>query len=957
VRTASAAYLFFCCSSLASASAWELPKLTDPEVGVRYGSAILAAQGPFIAIEQNITLHNSHDRTLEANLNLELPQGQRLRGYALDINGKLRDASVVDRVKGRVAFEEITRRQIDPALVEQRPGNNYSIRVFPVLAKGQRQLRLDLSGLATRKDCGWETTLSREFVSRLIQPKSSGLVIYSEEKPSAFGLKVSPLNGKRNQWSLSVKNSKATSDVQFCVPAPKSPNQVSWKTVFDGQLHFVEALAPATGKRKLPSKLELVWDNSLSMQGRKIDDELALISQYVANRDVDIQLTVLGQDRTSPQNFRISQGDVRALTAYLSQLTPDGATRLSAWKPSPVAQEVLMFTDATNTWPDDSLVNASVMIPVHVVTSFANTDMATIRYLTRWGGQSINLMKSSVNEALKQLTQQGAAWRLPPVMPAQRPGHGWHAASLGADQGVLRACVIGDDPKNAQWIDAKGGSHTTQLRQAKDLQIAMAREMIFWCATWAAEDMAISHPQMSTTRAEFAKQYEIVTDETSLIVLEQASDYVRYGIMPLHNQPELRAKVEQSLARINEDKARQLEAHKQTLAKSWSERKAWWAKSFPKNGPRPKAEPRKLTIMDRLNRLSYGSSRQESAVPMVAAAPAAYQMSADDSGRNSPRSNISLQLQPDTGALNQDDARFAQALTAEQVEAVYLDTRNAQMRNVGYFLRVADRFYALGDTACAERVLSNLVELAPAEHAVLRLVAYRLQQANPLSPELLSLFKRIVHLAPEEPASHRDLAMALADQGQCDLSANVLAHVVNTPWPSRFPDVSVIALAELNAMVETCRLTKPLSIAPELMTNLPVDLRVVLTWNVKDTDIDLHITDPNNEETFFGARESYQGGAMSRDSTAGNGPEEFILRNPIPGDYKVSVKFYGSNQARLVRDATIKLQFQTGFGTPQVKTDTRVINLLPGSDTQLVGTFSVGPTNSVHGRNKAKEAK
>ncbi len=50
---------------------------------------------------------------------------------------------------------------------------------------------------------------------------------------------------------------------------------------------------------------------------------------------------------------------------------------------------------------------------------------------------------------------------------------------------------------------------------------------------------------------------------------------------------------------------------------------------------------------------------------------------------------------------------------------------------------------------------------------------------------------------------------------------------------------------------------------------LPIGLRATLSWDLNDTDIDLWVTDPNGERVYYGHRDSYQGGHISRDFTAG----------------------------------------------------------------------------------------
>jgi hypothetical protein len=83
----------------------------------------------------------------------------------------------------------------------------------------------------------------------------------------------------------------------------------------------------------------------------------------------------------------------------------------------------------------------------------------------------------------------------------------------------------------------------------------------------------------------------------------------------------------------------------------------------------------------------------------------------------------------------------------------------------------------------------------------------------------------------------------------------MLREVVDRPWNGRFPEIELVALAELNAIVATS--PQPLDTAridPRLLRNLPLALRVVLTWDADNTDIDLWVTDPNGERAYYGNR-------------------------------------------------------------------------------------------------------
>jgi len=239
------------------------------------------------------------------------------------------------------------------------------------------------------------------------------------------------------------------------------------------------------------------------------------------------------------------------------------------------------------------------------------------------------------------------------------------------------------------------------------------------------------------------------------------------------------------------------------------------------------------------------------------------------------------------------------------------------------------------------RVLSNLAEMDLDNRAILRILGQRLMQAE--RPKLaLPVFRKVLALAPDEPQSYRDLGLAYAADGQRQKAVDSLYQVVDRQWNGRFPEIELVALAELNAIVATS--PQPLDVSrvdPRLLRNLPLALRVVLTWDADNTDIDLWVTDPNGERAFYGNRLSYQGGRMSPDFTGGYGPEEFSLKQAKPGKYKVEANYYGNRQQIVAGATTLQLELMTGFGTAKQKEQTVTLRLKDRQEVVLVGEFEV----------------
>ena len=122
---------------------------------------------------------------------------------------------------------------------------------------------------------------------------------------------------------------------------------------------------------------------------------------------------------------------------------------------------------------------------------------------------------------------------------------------------------------------------------------------------------------------------------------------------------------------------------------------------------------------------------------------------------------------------------------------------------------------------------------------------------------------------------------------------------------------------------------------------MPLDLRVVLTWDADNTDIDLWVTDPNAEKAFYSHRLTYQGGRMSQDFTGGYGPEEFSLKSAKPGKYRIEAQFYGHNQQIVAGATTLQVKLATRFGTSQQQEKIVTLRLKGRNEVVFVGEFAV----------------
>jgi uncharacterized protein YfaP (DUF2135 family) len=127
------------------------------------------------------------------------------------------------------------------------------------------------------------------------------------------------------------------------------------------------------------------------------------------------------------------------------------------------------------------------------------------------------------------------------------------------------------------------------------------------------------------------------------------------------------------------------------------------------------------------------------------------------------------------------------------------------------------------------------------------------------------------------------------------------------------------------------------------VNQLPAKIRVVLSWNTDQTDLDLHVLAPDGGHSYFGNRILKDGGALDVDVTSGYGPE--IFESPVakPGRYYVYLNYYGGEGMGVSgKPATItvaNVTVITNENTVDEKKQTYVVPMRRAGDLTLVTSF------------------
>ncbi len=903
-----------------------------------------------------MTFYNPNSRVMEGEFQFPLADGQQVSRFALDINGKMREGVVVDKALGRKAFEDIVRRGIDPGLLEKTEGNNFKARVYPMPAKGTRRVLIAFEQELHERDgqdyyflpITANTTLKNfkvrtEVVSRFVKADiQNSLQLDFKQARNSYISEVSQQNFALNQ------------NIALTFPKIEKPQSISAtkgnKTYCYGNI----ALATAQPKnRPIPTEIGILWDASHSASNRDRAKEFAFLDAYFkALKNVKVVLSSFNIRTDKTLTFEVKNGNWQALKSHLESLQYDGATDGNAINFSLKADELLLFSDGIfNFGSKDFSVNDAVKqakTPITVVNASAVANTPKMQYLANaTGGSFIDLTTLSTEQALKAaqtvpfqlLDIEVKNGKIANIFPQKGTAISKGNFTLAGELQTKEASLILSFgyPKN---VILQKEIHLAANPDASGSEFELLRRI------WAEKQIA----QLEREGAEqkqidaVGREYGIVTEGNSLIVLETVEDYVRYRITP---PKELQMEYSKRLANQEKQKEDSAKRILENVIAQSAEQSKWWNTQYPLKDSKSK---NKAVIMEEV---VYPIDNNAIADVAAVEAPSMERSASKEVSSNAmakrataPRSTPAPASVPtskiELNAYNPDTPYLKVMEYTEYAKAVetYYKLKKEYGNTPSFYVDVADYFFKKGNHEQAILVVSNLAELSLDDPQLLRMLGYKLSNYS-AKKEAVQVFRKVAQLREEEPQSFRDLGLALAEDAQYNEAAKNLYRVVTNEWSSRFGDVQLVTLNDLNSLIARHQGIDVSYIDKRLLKKEPVDVRVVLSWDTDNCDMDLWVTDPKDEKCYYQNTLTYLGGKISHDVTQGYGPEEFMLKKAENGKYKVQVDYFGTHSQKQLMPVSLRITFYTHFGTPQQKQEETTVRLSNAKEVIEVGAFQV----------------
>lgn len=902
---------------------------------------------------------NSSSRNLEGNLVFPLPENTTVSGYAIDINGKLRNAVPVTKVRAVEVFESIQKQNIDPGIIEKVEGNNFRTRISPIPAKGSRTIQLSYYQELKLDKSSYQYHLPLDSSKKIAKFNLTTKVYNAAGKPQLIETPDGSFNFSENSniYEANLSKTDFTPKKSLIINLPKSPNNVEsfvQKNV-DGSVYFyANLLVDAKSQPKVWSKnIGIIWDNSLSGLKRNHQKELEFLDKIISQqKNLNIEVSLLNFSLEKSRFFQIKNGDWSELKKYLENVTYDGGTNYAKILPASLkADEYLLFSDGISSFGSNIF---NIDKPFYTIASSPTSNYGVLKMIAqKVGGKFINLNENSVENAFKQINESSVQFL---GIINNTAGEVYPISTNDVNNGISISGI--SQYPNAKLMMMFGRNGKVEFN--KELDLSKATQNLEISKIWAQSKvnyLELNLEQHKTEIEEIGKQFSIVTSNTSFIVLENVSDYVKYKINPpAELQNEFNKLSKQGFAQKETRKADLL---KNAIAKA-KELKEWWKKDFkyvkPKY-PKPVADSASVSevLQGRVQGIAIEerevSSAELESVVVSGYAPRRSERSANNANMlvaDKKMKDESSASVPEIKIVNvKSDKDYMKLIEASKnLYQTYLDLRKDYAETPAYYFDVATFFFQKKERETGLKILSSIADLGLEDAELYKMLAYKFKEIKEYQTELF-ITKKVLDWRPFDAQSYRDYALALQDNEQYQSALEYLYKVLTNDYSveiaTRDRDITEIIVPEINNLISLHRKELNLSkIKKDIIADIPVDIRVVMNWNKDMTDIDLWVTDPNGEKCFYGHRTTAIGGRMSEDVTQGFGPEQFMLKKAIKGKYKIETNFFGERQMSISGPTTISAEIYLMYSSgKQMKKMITFQNNKPNSSGEgiLVGEF------------------
>lgn len=575
-------YIIAVCLALGDLAQAQLPKITITHEGHRKElrvdevSVNVRIVGDFVETRMTLQFFNETKINQEGEFLMPLPEGATVSHYELEVNGAMRAASIVEKERARFAYETIKRQNIDPGLVEREAGNIYRTRIFPILPNKSKSVSI---GYVQRlKSKAGQLSYSLPFqlakpVGKFTLKVSGDLAGWECSAPK--GVKFS----KQDDSSLVGESYKSSIHGSLTLQKLKAATLAIEQSDGDFKYSYIRQEIPQSvldTASATPGRVTVVWDASATGFKRDLKKEIVLLEQWFTKlSNAKVRLLVLGYTLEDRGEFSADKSGWSKLKTVLEGIEYDGVANFDRVDYTKMnSDRVLFFSSGELVLPFNRQRCSAVLQIIN--SSGAEVSPVLSKMALESGGGIVDLKSSRTSQAVGQLEQLQASV----ISVAGNVTNSY--VDAGENNEVIVHVKRPVDSDESLSVSFGYGGSVVKTVDVKMTQLETDTNGLLRRA-WGQRELGDLETDRSVPDqaaiVKLCKKHALVSDYTSLIVLERFEDYVRFRIPP--PEKDLLAKYKKAIEVADDPFTDNTNSFWAQFERSWQQRHEWYRKKYP----------------------------------------------------------------------------------------------------------------------------------------------------------------------------------------------------------------------------------------------------------------------------------------------------------------------------------------------------------------------------------------
>ncbi len=324
------------------------PPDTDrvPPLSIKYHRVEVAITDQVARTRIDQVFLNEFHRDLEGTYIFPIPEEATISDFSMWVDGERLSGRILDKSEARGIYEEIVRREQDPALLEYIGRDMFKARVYPLPANGEKRIGLDYSEILKMDSglCQYRYSLNTEkFSARPLEEVSLSVQLDSSAPLKTIyspthDIVVNRMDDHHAEVTYEEKGTRPDRD--FILYYTVSADDFGFNLLTcreqgeDG--FFLALIAPPINlhdDRVMSKQILFVLDVSGSMSGEKIEQAKDALIFCINNLNPEDLFNIVSFNTEikpfSPRPVRATRDELKKAREFVGQMHADGGTNIN----------------------------------------------------------------------------------------------------------------------------------------------------------------------------------------------------------------------------------------------------------------------------------------------------------------------------------------------------------------------------------------------------------------------------------------------------------------------------------------------------------------------------------------------------------------------------------------------------------------------------------------------------